>query len=99
MTGQNIRFGFGENWQSFVDTALNRERVGRAANSLRRLLKVDHLRGRSFLDIGCGSGLFSLAACLLGAENIVAFDYDPNSVQASIALRTRAGIAPDRWHI
>src|SRR5262245_15496588 len=99
MTRQSIRFGFGENWQSFVNTALNRERIGRAANSLRRLLKVDHLRGRSFLDIGCGSGLFSLAACLLGAESVVAFDYNPNSVQASIAVRTRAGIGADQWHI
>ena len=47
------------------------------------------------MDIGCGSGLFSLAACLLGAERVVSFDYDPNSVEASLALRERAS-QPDR---
>jgi 2-polyprenyl-6-hydroxyphenyl methylase/3-demethylubiquinone-9 3-methyltransferase len=63
------------------------------------MLNVEHLCGRTFLDIGCGSGLFSLAACLLGAETVAAFDYDIQSVQASIAVRSRAGISSDRWHI
>jgi SAM-dependent methyltransferase len=99
MTDDRMRFAFGANWQSFVETALNVERVTRAASSLRRMLNVEHLRGRSFLDIGCGSGLFSLAACLLGAERVVAFDYDPDSVQASLSVRERAGIAGERWLI
>jgi 2-polyprenyl-6-hydroxyphenyl methylase/3-demethylubiquinone-9 3-methyltransferase len=94
-----MRFAFGKNWQSFVDTALNSQRIGKAAGSLRRLLGVDHLRGRTFLDIGCGSGLFSLAACMLGADRVVAFDYDQDSVQASIAVRARAGISAERWRI
>ncbi len=99
MAEKDVRFAFGENWQSFVDTVLNTQRVLKAADSLRRMLTVDHLRGRSFLDIGCGSGLFSLAACLLGAEQIVAFDYDPDSVRASTAVRTRATVPDDRWRI
>jgi SAM-dependent methyltransferase len=94
-----LRFAFGANWQSFVNSALNTQRISKAAKSLQRMLKIEHLRGRTFLDIGCGSGLFSLAACLLGVEKVFAFDYDQQSVQASIALRTRAGISADRWHI
>lgn len=99
MTEIGPRFAFGENWQSFVSTAVNTKRIAKAANSLRRMLNVDDLRGRVFLDVGCGSGLFSLAACLLGAERVIAFDYDPASVQASIALRGRANLATERWQI
>lgn len=99
MSGVEMRFAFGKNWQSFVDTALNAQRIGKAAISLQRLLGTEHLRGRTFLDIGCGSGLFSLAACMLGAERVVAFDYDPQSVGASMAVRARAGIAAERWQI
>jgi 2-polyprenyl-3-methyl-5-hydroxy-6-metoxy-1,4-benzoquinol methylase len=98
-TEEGLRFAFGANWQSFVDTALNKQRIIKAAESLRRQLNADHLSGRTFLDIGCGSGLFSLAACLLGADKVVAFDYDPNSVRASMAVRMRVGISADRWHI
>ncbi len=99
MMGNELRFGFGENWQSFVDNALDAKRIGKAANSLRQILNVEHLYGKSFLDIGCGSGLFSLAACLLGAERVVAFDYDVNSVQASVALRAKSNIPSERWQI
>jgi 2-polyprenyl-3-methyl-5-hydroxy-6-metoxy-1,4-benzoquinol methylase len=94
-----LRYSFGANWQSFVDSALNTQRIGKAAKSLQHMLKTEHLIGRTFLDIGCGSGLFSLAACLLGAKKVVAFDYDLQSVQASMVVRARAGISAERWHI
>ncbi len=35
------------------------------------------------LDIGCGSGILSIAACLLGAENAVGVDIDPTSVRVA----------------
>ena len=34
------------------------------------------LAGKVFLDIGCGSGIHSLAALRLGAERVISFDYD-----------------------
>lgn len=37
----------------------------------------------SFLDIGCGSGILSIAAGLTGCRNITAFDIDPDAVGAS----------------
>jgi len=92
-------FAFGTNWQSFVRTALDDTRIATAAEALQRLLRLDQLHGRSFLDVGCGSGLSSLAALTLGAQRVVAFDSDPNSVAASAALRSRAGIPEDRWRI
>jgi SAM-dependent methyltransferase len=92
------RFEFGANWTSFVERALDDRRVASAVADTRRLLG-DSLEGLTLIDIGCGSGLFSLAAHLLGARRVVAFDYDPRSVGASETLRERFRVPPDRWSI
>src|SRR3954452_2692822 len=55
------RFAFGEHWRHFLDV-LDDESIARAERSLREMLGVEALEGRRFLDVGCGSGLFSLAA-------------------------------------
>jgi 2-polyprenyl-6-hydroxyphenyl methylase/3-demethylubiquinone-9 3-methyltransferase len=81
------RFAFGENWRRFL-TTLDEERIARAEDSLREMLEVTDLVGRRFLDIGCGSGLFSLAARRLGAR-VHSFDYDPASVSCALELRRR----------
>lgn len=96
---QELRFGFGLNWRSFVEQSITPQRIATSAQGLRRLLGVENLCGRTFLDIGCGSGLSSLAACLLGAHQVIAFDYDDNSVLAAEQLRRRTHIAPKRWQI
>jgi SAM-dependent methyltransferase len=94
-----LRFEFGANWASFVTTVYTPERLEAAVQSLREMLSTDDLQGQTFLDIGCGSGLFSLAACALKAGRVLSFDYDPQSVAASEMLRTRAGIPEARWQI
>jgi 2-polyprenyl-3-methyl-5-hydroxy-6-metoxy-1,4-benzoquinol methylase len=81
------RFEFGRNWRRFL-SLLNDERIEQAQRSLTKWLDVEHLRDRRFLDIGCGSGLFSLAALMLGAQ-VHSFDYDPQSVECARILRTR----------
>ena len=81
------RFEFGKNWSRFL-TRLNDERILQAERSLREMLGVDSLAGSSFLDIGSGSGLFSLAARRLGAR-VRSFDYDPSSVACTRELRER----------
>ena len=73
------RFAFGSNWQRFL-SVLDDERIAEAERSLSTMLEVNDLRGWSFLDIGSGSGLFSLAALRLGAERVHSFDFDPESV-------------------
>jgi SAM-dependent methyltransferase len=82
-------FEFGENWLDYlrhVDEAALQE----AERGLLRLLPREAIAGSRFLDIGCGSGLHSLAAVRLGAAELVAVDIDPNSVRA-------AGMLLDRW--
>ena len=82
------RFEFGKNWQRFL-TVLNEDRIERAAESLRDFLRVENLGGKTFLDVGSGSGLFSLAARRLGASRVHSFDYDPQSVACTRELRRR----------
>ena len=81
------RFGFGANWARFL-SVLDEERIDAAVESLRNMLGVHDLKERTFLDIGSGSGLFSLAARRLGAR-VHSFDYDPQSVACTQELRRR----------
>lgn len=81
------RFAFGENWRRFL-ASLNDERVAAAQRSLMRTLDGVSWKGARFLDIGCGSGLFSLAARQLGAR-VFSFDYDPQSVACTREVRRR----------
>ena len=81
------RFAFGKNWTRFLGV-LNDERIAIAENSLRTMLGIERLDGKSFLDIGSGSGLFSLAARRLGAA-VRSFDYDPQSVACAKELKRR----------
>lgn len=90
------RFAFGKNWARFL-TVLNEERITEAVRSLQSMLGVDSLAGRRFLDVGSGSGLFSLAAHRLGAE-VHSFDYDGDSVGCTTELRRRYGSA-ERWTV
>jgi ribosomal protein L11 methyltransferase len=41
------------------------------------------LAGLRVLDFGCGSGILALAACLLGAREVVAIDHDPQALAAT----------------
>jgi 2-polyprenyl-6-hydroxyphenyl methylase/3-demethylubiquinone-9 3-methyltransferase len=81
------RFEFGANWTRFLEH-LNDSRIAEAERSMQAALGRDSLAGTSFLDIGSGSGLFSLAARRLGAR-VHSFDYDPASVACTAELRRR----------
>jgi SAM-dependent methyltransferase len=91
------RFAFGQNWTRFL-TVLNDDRIVAAERSLQHMLQCEHLRGQTFLDIGSGSGLFSLAARRLGAR-VRSFDYDPQSVACTNELRRRYFPDDPEWII
>ncbi len=74
------RFAFGENWRNFSERLTNEDYLN-AKKSVREL--VGDLSGKTVLDIGCGSGLFSIAASALGAKKVVGFDYDPQCVSTA----------------
>jgi 2-polyprenyl-6-hydroxyphenyl methylase/3-demethylubiquinone-9 3-methyltransferase len=91
------RFAFGENWAHFLKV-LDESRIQQAVDSLRQMLGVDNLNGKTFLDIGSGSGLFSLAARRLNA-NVLSFDYDPKSVACTRELKKRYFESDTNWEI
>lgn len=94
----NDRFGFGANWQGYLDAHFSEERAEIARKWLLEFMKLDTLQGLTFLDIGSGSGIHSLGAWRSHATKVVSFDYDPLSVEATHRLQQSAG-APSNWTI
>lgn len=92
---QQSRFAFGRNWKRFL-SSLSEERILEATRSLQSMLRVESLNNISFLDIGSGSGLFSLAARRLGAT-VHSFDYDPESVACTGELKRRFFASDPGW--
>lgn len=80
------RFRFGRNWQDFIKHSLNDGAYGAAKSHLHALITRHGAPRASFLDIGCGSGLFLSAALQEGFGRVVGFDYDPDSIEASRQL-------------
>jgi len=91
------RFAFGANWTSFLQL-LNEDRIRAAEDSLKDMLEMERLDGKRFLDVGSGSGLFSLAARRLGAE-VLSFDFDPQSVACTAELKRRYFPDDPRWQV
>lgn len=94
LTRQEEHFAFGRNWASYA-SGIGGEQIAAARRGLTRLTGGD-LRGRRFLDIGCGSGVHALAALALGASEVVAVDIDPDSVATTRAV-LGAHAPASRW--
>jgi 2-polyprenyl-3-methyl-5-hydroxy-6-metoxy-1,4-benzoquinol methylase len=90
-----LRFGFGANWRRFL-SVLTEHRIGLAQQSLKQILEVEDLKAKTFLDVGCGSGLFSLVARRLGAR-VYSFDYDPESVACARKVKDRYCSVDREW--
>ena len=91
------RFRFGRNWKRF-SSLLDDTKIERAVASLQEMLDVSDLKGMRFLDIGSGSGLFSLAARRLGAK-VFSFDFDQDSVDCTKSLRDKYYQDDANWKI
>lgn len=90
-----MRFAFGKNWETYSQH-IDDERIQNAREALIEL--VGDLTGRTFLDVGCGSGIHSLAALQAGSSSVTSFDFDVEAVRTTQTLRSR--LAPDsNWEI
>ena len=98
MTDVKASFSFGKNWEEFIERHFTDERVEISKQHILNFLQLDNLEGRYFMDVGCGSGMSSLAAYRAGASRIVSFDVDPYSVKTTQRLREREG-SPDHWTV
>lgn len=92
------RFGFGKNWYNFITSHFGPKVINDAKRHFLDFMQRDSLEGLSMIDIGCGSGLHSVAAFEAGVKSIRGFDYDPNSVMASKFVREKMG-NPDNWSV
>lgn len=92
------QYDFGTNWRSFIENHLTEASREEALQSLTAFLGLDSLEGRTFVDVGCGSGLFSWAAHKLGAKRVLSFDVNPNSVACCAQLRLDEG-EPENWEV
>jgi len=96
MRPEKVTFSFGENWLRYLER-LGPERYQEAKRSVQDLLGEGALAGKAVLDIGCGSGIFSLAAIELGARRVVSMDVDPRSIEA--CRRVRQQCDAERWEV
>lgn len=81
------RFSFGKNWTSYL-TTIDHSRIDSAVQGLRSILASESVGGKSFLDVGCGSGLTSFAAAREGAA-VTSIDLDDDCINCTNLLRER----------
>jgi len=91
------RFPFGANWASFL-TEFDQGRVEGSKAALQGMLGAADLVGKTLLDVGCGSGIHSLAARLLNAQ-VVSFDFDPLAVACTLSLQKELVSDEPRWQV
>lgn len=95
MKKEIVSFSFGENWLDFIKD-FNEEKYQEAKQSMIDMLGPG-LAGKTFIDIGCGSGVFSLAAVELGAKLVLSIDTDPKSVLACEKVKQRNDV--ENWKV
>ena len=93
-----MRYEFGKNWSDFVVSSFSEDKLKNASSHMLGFLGSSSLEGKRFLDIGCGSGIHSLAAFLAGAESVTSFDFDGKSVEATKSIRNLYG-DPKNWTV
>ena len=86
---KNTNFDFGKNWKNFSKKSLSQKKFKIAEKSLEELIGIPNIKDKSFLDIGSGSGIFSLAAKNIGAKKVIGFDISKNSVEAAYLNKER----------
>ena len=88
----STHFAFGKNWASY-SALIAEAQIEASKTALTKLIPAEEFKGKSFLDIGCGSGLHALAAADLGVNRIMAADIDPDSVATCRAVLSHNNIA------
>jgi 2-polyprenyl-6-hydroxyphenyl methylase/3-demethylubiquinone-9 3-methyltransferase len=92
------KFSFGKNWKIYLKS-LSEYKISLAQKSLSDFTGLNNFKNKTFLDFGCGSGLFSLAAQRQGAKKVVSVDIDEYSIDCAKYLRDRYKVERSQWVI
>lgn len=92
----STHFAFGKNWCDYSKTITD-EKINDAVIELKRFLNGYDLAGKTFLDIGSGSGLHSLAALKLGVQSVTAIDIDKDSTKTTIQTLEKHAPEEHNW--
>ena len=63
-----------------------------ATDVLWEAMTAGDIEGRAVADLGCGNGIFSIGAKLLGASRSVGIDVDPSAIEEGRANAARLGL-------
>ena len=91
------KFEFGKNWKNFLNT-ITVNNIKLAKKDLLNFTNLKNFNKKTFIDIGCGSGLSSLAAKKLGAK-VYSFDSDPISIKCTKYLKSISYKNDNNWTI
>ena len=97
MKEDQITFSFGENWKNVLGE-LDEDDFRRAGNDIEEWLGAENIKGKRIIDIGSGSGIHSFVFHTMGAKELISFDYDKNSVEATTQMWRKAG-SPVNWKV
>ncbi len=89
---------FGDIFSKFYNDPSVGFHIDEAKKSLEPFLLGDDLSGKTFLDAGCGGGLFSVAAHRLNASAITSFDNDSKMLSFCSEIKSREGFEA-HWQI
>lgn len=84
-----MKFNFGINWFHYVKNVVNEQIVFQAKDSLLQYIDEEYYNKQTFIDVGCGSGIFSLGAIFLGCKKVISFDCDKKSVETTLMLKKK----------
>lgn len=87
-------FKFGRNWKNYVINKVDEYIINEAKDSMLKYLpegitSEEFYKNKTFIDVGCGSGLFSLSAILLGCKKVISFDIQDESIEATNILKNK----------
>ena len=81
-------FEFGSNWNDF-SSLVTKSNLNNAKLSFKKLGLHKLIKNKSFLDIGCGSGLNLITSLEFGVKKVCGIDIDPDCIKTSKKLLSK----------
>ena len=94
-----ITFSFGKNWVNYIKNFVDQGQLKDAEESLLKYLNKKDYKEKIFIDVGCGSGIFSLGAINLDAKKVISFDIDYFSIEATRLIKEKYLNKKTDWEI